>query len=76
MWAQYDNRTVEDIATVQVNIPYVSIEAPSLVWSPSRAVEVSGRATPFATVRVYDSNYFLAETGRRQPGRGRHGRSA
>jgi len=62
MWAQYDNRTVEDIATVQVNIPYVSIEAPSLVWSPSRAVEVSGRATPFATVRVYDSNYFLTET--------------
>jgi chitodextrinase len=62
MWGNYQSNKNEEITTITIYVPYVSIEAPSLVWNTDRTVEVSGKATPKATVRVYDMNYFLAET--------------
>lgn len=62
-WAQFTAAGAqkrEKLGLVSLEVPYVTITAPSTVWT--RQVQVSGRAPAGANVQIYDSSYLLADT--------------
>ncbi|TLS53851.1 hypothetical protein FE782_00375 [Paenibacillus antri] len=62
-WAEFKAAGVpkrEKLGHVVLQVPYVTIAAPSTVWT--RQVPVNGRAPAGADVQIYDSSDLLAET--------------
>ena len=62
-WAKFDGRNrdeIETIGEVMTKMPYVSIYAPSNIYD--REIHVSGQAPAGATIKIYDSSYYLGET--------------